>query len=283
MPRLNAILLSLAALCGSALSQSPLPTGPAVVSYVEGQASLEGHPLSHVAGSASLQPGQYVATGNGKVEIVLAPGVFLRVGDDSTVQMVAADATHTEVRLEQGRADVEAVGLPEGNNILIDMKNGQTHLLERGLYSFNDAASTVRVFEGKAESYPGADLTSDIKAIEIKGGHELALSAAPFKPRSFDKDKSEDALYLWGDRRSGLLTANYAGDSGYYPGYSSGYWGGYGYPYYGYGLYAPYGYGFYGYPYYAGGFFYGGGWGYRGGWGGWRGGGGIGRPGGWRR
>jgi hypothetical protein len=274
MQKIPVTLLSLALLSGAAFGQGMRQSGPGVVNYVEGQASLDGRALrSNSAGSASLKNGEYVATANGKVEIVLTPGVFLRLGGDSMIQVVAADATHTEIRLEQGRADVEAFALPEGNNILIDMKGGQTHLLERGLYSFNEGASTVRVYEGKAAAYPGADLTTDIKPVDIKGGHELGLAAAPFKAHGFDKDKSEDDLYRWGDGRSAYLAEHSAGGSGYFPdsSWSDGpyVYGGPGYGYY------PYGYGFYGgYPYYAGLGFYGG-WGYRGGWGyggfrGWR-------------
>jgi hypothetical protein len=55
---------------------------PGTVNYVEGQASIDSHALnSKSIGSAELQPGQLLTTKKGKVEILLTPGVFLRVSN----------------------------------------------------------------------------------------------------------------------------------------------------------------------------------------------------------
>jgi hypothetical protein len=217
-------------------------------------------------GNTVLESGQYLSTANGKAEILLTPGVFLRLGNDSTVQMVSPNLTKTEVRLERGHANVEADQLHKQNVILIDLEKGQTQLLQNGLYTFDAGSSTVRVFDGKAAVFPGADLQADIKPIDVKGSRELALTGEPVKPQHFDKDKSEDDLYRWSSLRSEYLgeaniglAEEYAGASGFDPGW---YWAGgpYGYTWLpGDGLFwNPYGYGFYS-PYYlyGGGFIYG--------------------------
>ena len=130
-----------------------------------------------------------LATANGKAEILLTPGIFLRLGNDSTVQMVSPDLTHTEVKLEQGRANVEVDQIYPQNTILIDLKNGQTQLLKNGLYAFDAGNSTVRVLDGKAAVYPGANLQANVKPIDVKGGHQLALNGEPLKPQRFNKDR----------------------------------------------------------------------------------------------
>jgi hypothetical protein len=255
---------------------------------VEGQASIDGRQVSAKSvGTTTLEPGQYLATGDGKAEILLTPGVFLRVDSNSMVKMVSPNLTHTEIALESGRAQVEADQIYSENTILIDQKNGQTQILKNGLYEFNADNNTMRTFDGKAAVYPGNDLQSDIKPVDVKGGRQLVLTGEAVKPQSFDKDRSEDELYKWGSLRSQYLgeanvdlAAQYAGYGGAFtPGW---YWdsGLYGYNWLpgGYDPYfSPFGFGFYS-PYYlyGGGFVYGRGYwgrgygftGVRGGWGG---------------
>jgi hypothetical protein len=213
-----------------------------------------------------MQPGQVIATANGKAEILLTPGIFLRLGDDSTVQMVSPDLTHTEVRLERGQASVEVDQIYKQNTVLIDTPNGQTQLLQHGLYGFDAGNSTVRVFDGKAAVYPGQNLQSNVKPIEVKGGRQLILNGEMVKPQRFDKDQAKNTdLYKWSSLRSAYLgdanidlASEYAGYGGFTPGW---YWAGgpFGYTWLpGDGLFwNPFGYGFYS-PYYiyGGGFVY---------------------------
>ena len=78
---------------------------PGSVNYIEGQVSINGQPVdTESIGSLALQPGQSLSTGNGKAEILLTPGVLLRVDDASSIEMVSASLTNTEVKLDQGRA-----------------------------------------------------------------------------------------------------------------------------------------------------------------------------------
>jgi hypothetical protein len=281
-------MLSLATLCATAFGQNANSARPGTLNYVEGQASIEGRQLlPQSVGNTTLEAGQVLATANGKAEVLLTPGIFLRLGNDSTVQMVSTDLTHTEVKLEQGRANVEVDQIYPQNTVLIDLKNGQTQVLKNGLYAFDAANATLRVFDGKAAVYPGTNTQANVKPIDVKGGHQLVLNGEPFKPQGFNKDQAKnDPFYKWSSLRSEYLgeanlnlAEQYAAYPGFYPGW---YWAGgpYGYTWLpGDGLFwSPFGYGFYS-PFYirGGGFIYGGGYGrgfYRGGYpaGGYRGG-----------
>jgi hypothetical protein len=272
MPRSKVLtVLSLATLSVATLAQTTVSARPGTLNYTEGQAAVDGRQLTAGPESATtLAAGQSLSTNTGKAEILLTPGIFLRVGSNSTVQMVSPNLTQTEVRLEQGRANVEVDEIYSQNRILIDMPNGQAQIMKKGLYAFDATNSTVSVFDGQANVYPGVDLQADVKPIEVKGGRRLTLAGDSETPVKFDKDSAKDNLYKWGSLRSQYLgeanldLANrYAGSSGFNPGW---YWagGGYGYTWLpGNGLFwNPYGYGFYS-PYYI----YGGGpiYGYRGG------------------
>ncbi|WP_260705156.1 FecR domain-containing protein [Edaphobacter flagellatus] len=287
MPRSKVlILLSLATLSAVAFAQNTVSARPGTLNYIEGQASIEGRSLaSGAVSNTALQSGEALSTTNGKAEILLTPGIFLRVGVNSTVRMVTPNLTQTEIKLEQGRANVEVDQLYPQNRILIDLPNGQAQIMKKGFYAFDASASSVSVFDGQANVYPGSDLQKDVKPVEVKGGRQLALAGNNEKPQRFDKDQAEDDLYKWGSLRSEYLgeanlnlATEYAGYTGFYPGW---YWAGglYGYTWLpGNGLFwSPFGFGFYS-PYYVygGGPIYGyrgyPGYGYRGGFYGYRGG-----------
>src|SRR5215471_8230164 len=69
---------------------------PGTVNYIEGQVNIGSDTLNADSiGSAMLEPNQTLETGNGKAEILLTPGVFLRVGDNSTVRMISPGLTNT--------------------------------------------------------------------------------------------------------------------------------------------------------------------------------------------
>ncbi len=284
------LLLSLATLFTPAFAQQQgaNPARPGTLNYVEGQASIDGRQVTvRSVGQAEIEAGQYLATADGKAEILLTPGVFLRLDKNSTVKMIKPDLTHTEVSIEQGRAEVEADQLYPQNMILIGQKGGQTQILKNGLYEFNADANTVRTFDGKAAVYPGSNLQSNVKPVEVKGGKQITLVGEAVKPVGFNKDRSEDDLYRWSELRSRYLGEANVDLASQYADYGPGYgYGGfapgwawdadlYGYDWIPGGgpFFSPFGFGFYS-PYYlyGGGFvygrgFYGRGGGYRGGYG----------------
>ena len=105
------------------------------INYIEGQASINGMPLTpNSVGYAVLQRDQVLSTHAGKVEVLLNPGVFLRLDDNSSVRMVSPDLATTRVQLEKGRADVEVLNIRDPNDIRVDQNGASTRLLkERNL------------------------------------------------------------------------------------------------------------------------------------------------------
>lgn len=177
---------------------------PGTLNYVEGKASLGNKELtSRSVGSAELRRGDSLTTGQGKAEILLIPGVFLRVGDDSSVKMISPSITNTQVAIERGRAMVEVAQIHKDNNLRITEKGTVTQLLKKGLYDFDADHGLVRVFDGKAI------IQKDDQTVGVKGGREVDLNAsnngAALKARKFDKKKNEGDLYQWSSLRSKYL------------------------------------------------------------------------------
>jgi hypothetical protein len=67
------------------------------INYVEGQAAIDGQSLdANSLGSVVLGRGQTLTTETGRVEVLLTPGVFLRVDHNSAVKMISPDLADTE-------------------------------------------------------------------------------------------------------------------------------------------------------------------------------------------
>jgi len=198
---------------------------PGTLNYVEGQASIGDQTLdAHAVGNADLQDGQVLETGNGKAEILLTPGVYLRVGSNSSVKMVSNSLTNTEVTVNQGEAMVEVDQIYHENNLRISQPGADTKLVKAGLYDFDATNGDVRVFDGKAV------VTADDHDITVKKNHELAFNSPKLKAHSFDKDQvtKNDDLYRWSSLRSEYLSqANTDAAQRYYVNgwYGPGWWG----------------------------------------------------------
>ena len=173
---------------------------PGSLNYVEGQASIAGHGLGPEAiGKTELQPGQSLETQTGKVELLLTPGVFFRLGDNSSVTMISPSLTDTELRLNKGEATAEVAELHPENNVVIVEDGAKVRLTKTGLYDFDADRNIVRVYQGQA------NIQLNGKDIEVKDEHQLALGiGGSMKPEKFDKETQDD-LYRWSSLRSSYL------------------------------------------------------------------------------
>ena len=182
-------------------NQNPRNARPGTINYVEGQVAIGNQELGADAiGSAELANGQTLTTQTGKAEILLTPGVVLRVADNSAVKMISADLANTQVEVDMGRALLEVSDIHKQNNIRIDENGVSTKLLQKGLYDFDAAHNLVRVFQGKAEVYTDKKLT-------LTAGHEVALnSTGKLSAKGFDSKQYEDDFYRWSGLRAGYMS-----------------------------------------------------------------------------
>lgn len=210
----------------SAIAVAAVPAGPGVVNYIEGDARLGNRTITGQSiGSAQLQRGDVLQTANGRAEVLLTPGVFLRLDQNSSVRMLSPELLNTRVQLLRGSALVEVADLRKGNDVRVIDEGSQTKLLKKGLYRFSADTDTVAVYDGKAT------VMADDRSVDVKSGHEVDLKGT-FTDRKFDKKATQqkDALYTWSKLRSDYLseasaqTAQvYVANSWGYPG-SGFYW-----------------------------------------------------------
>ncbi len=203
---------------------NPSTAAPGLINYIEGQVLIGTQVLnSNSVGRTQLKAGESLTTEEGKAEVLLTPGVFLRVGDNSSVKMISPDLANTVVELDKGHAIVEAADVHKQNDIRVIAGGATIRLLKPGLYDFDLRQDQLRVFDGKARVEDGG------KRITVKGGRELELAqGSKLKPTKFKKEPYEQgSLYRWSSLRSAYLAeANVnLGDM-----YAADMWGGWGGP-----------------------------------------------------
>jgi len=246
-------VLALATLCAPVFGANP--ARPGTINYIEGSALVSGEPVTQKSvGTLSLDPGQVLSTGQGHAEVLLTPGIYLRLDNDSAVKMLSPGLTLTQLELEKGRAAVEVDEIHPQNDVQILEAGVPTQLLKTGLYEFNADDSVAQVLKGEA-----AALVAPNKWVTIKGSHQLVLDEGPaVKSQHFNQDADKDELYNWSSLRSEYLSeANgqlsaYYGSAGSAPGW---YWDPwlFGYTFIApYPFYSPFGWGFYPFGYYGG-------------------------------
>src|SRR5215212_7866790 len=122
-----------------------------------------------------LDAGDRVRTANdGRVEILLNPGSYLRVGGDSEVELSNNSLANLEFRLLRGTAIVEATGA-DGVDLNINISTPHTKLaiVRHGLYRLNVVPNnTTELIVRK-----GRVILSDASQTKVKGGNKVIFSS----------------------------------------------------------------------------------------------------------
>lgn len=213
------LLLTLAA---GVLSARNVPTlnaqtiaAPGTVNYIEGSVSIDGTPLNgSQIRQVALQRNQTLSTGNGKAEVLMSPGAFLRIGANSEVRMIAPELVNPQVEVARGSAMLEVDSKVKDASLTVSVRDASVSVLKQGLYRFDSDQASVAVIDGKL------NVSENGHSKEIGKGKEIILDNEPeLKAVSFDR-KAKDDLYVWSEIRSGSLAEANASTAEYlYSGY----------------------------------------------------------------
>lgn len=245
----------------SAWGQQVISAHSGVIHYVEGTVTLEGKTIAPKFGEfPDVKNGETLAAEDGRAEVLLTPGVILRIAENSSFQMVSNSRSDTRFSVLSGSAIVEVGELLPSNAITVLYNNAHIELTKKGLYRLDSDPGKLRVYDGEAR------VTSGTQTLLARKGREVLLGAV-LDMNGFDT-KDTDAFLRWASRRSESLaqanvssarTASGLGYSGYGAGYGAstmGMGGNWAYnPFYGMFTYMPYGnnmyYSPFGYPFYS--------------------------------
>jgi hypothetical protein len=258
-------LAMLLAGASAAWAQQVISAHSGVIHFVEGTVTLDGQPVQpKFAEFPDVKNGQTLAAEDGRAEVLLTPGVILRIAENSSFQMVSNSRSDTRLSILTGSAIVEVGELLASNAITVLYNDAHMELVKKGLYRIDSDPGKFRVYDGEAR------VTAGNQTLLARKGREVLLGAV-LDMNAFDV-KDTDAFMRWAARRSEYLaqanvsSARSASSLGYA---GSSYGSGYGYgsgmmgmgsnwaynPWYGMFTFMPYGNGMYyspfGYPFYS--------------------------------
>ena len=239
--------LLLAAMYAMPQTPTSISARPGAINYIEGRAALNGQDLpAQASGQTFLNAEDRLSTTGGKAEVLLTPGVFLRIGDNSEIRMVSPTLTKTQVELTRGEAVVEVAQLVNGNDIQMLNHGAFIKFEKTGLYKVNaDGIPSAAVVDGKIRVFNGN------QSVEFGKGHQTVV-AENLKVDKFDT-KAQDDLYAWSSVRSQYdANASYAAARVLGPGatYGSGWFWNAGFNSYAWFPGAGYAYSPFGWPFY---------------------------------
>lgn len=180
------------------------------VNAVTGRATMRAHGASEwqqLTIKEDLEAGDIVKTGSdGRVEMLLNPGSYLRIGENSEVELSDNSLQSLEVRLMRGTAIVEATGF-DGAELLINITTPHTRMaiVRKGLYRVSvvpgDATELI-VRKGR--------VMLDGSHTKVDGGNKVVFSSNSFSVAKLrDSDKKPDDLEGWSkDRSKTIAKAN---------------------------------------------------------------------------
>lgn len=261
MKRFGLWSVSTAVLLGTsipAVAQTVIGAKSGVINWVEGAAFLNDQPYS-------MQPSQFgevkekmvLRTESGRAEVLLPPGVFFRMGENSSFRMISNRLIDTRLDLLTGSGVVEIDDLAKEAAVTVVVKDATVTLNKAGVYRFDAEPAQVKVFKG------AADVALKGDNVSVSQGKMMMLAGAVASVEKFNTEDT-DSLDHWSRRRGQVLAdanisaAKQAGGhsgailyGGINPCYGSGAgyggygpyaqpWGTWGYnPYYGMGTYIP--------------------------------------------
>jgi hypothetical protein len=163
---------------------------------VEGDVFLNDQPVEYSSTRfPDVKENAVVRTVDGRAEVLLTPGVTLRLGENSSLKMITNRLIDTRVELLTGSAVIEADAIAKDTSVTLVDKNASVAIPKSGIYRFNAEPAEVKVLKGSASVEVGG--TSK----EVGGGHLLALNSDNAAIEKFDADDT-DSLDRWSHRRA---------------------------------------------------------------------------------
>ncbi|MCA1635489.1 MAG: FecR family protein [Acidobacteria bacterium] len=145
-----------------------------------------------------LKSGDAVKTGdNGRAEVLLNPGSYLRLGENSEFELVDASLDDLQLSLTRGSVVVEATGYSDLDlSIMFETPRTSVRIVRSGIYRLDVLPSGVtEVAVQKGRAYVGEP------GVLVKGGKVVRTGAGGgLEVAKLDK-KDRDALDLWSKER----------------------------------------------------------------------------------
>jgi hypothetical protein len=179
-------------------AQQVISAQSGTVHYIEGMVYTGGQVVDRKFGQfPALKPGEELETKDGRAEVLLTPGAFLRVAENSSVRLVSTRLSDTRVEVLNGSAMVECDELLPDNSLALVYHDEEIRLAKKGLYRLDADRAEFGVYDGEAV------VRSDASQLTLKSGKETNLNGVLYAEH-FDT-RVADSFYDWSKQRSAYL------------------------------------------------------------------------------
>ena len=202
----SVLLLSLvSALTFPCFGQSVISTRSGVVHFFQGTVYLGNQTLTASPGRfPSVPQGGELRTAEGRAEVLLTPGVFLRMGDGTAIRMIANELSDTRVELLAGSVIVDSTEPSSGTSVTLIYKKWNVHFPEQGVYRIDCDPPRLWVLEGKAE----VSADAHDPALLVGKGMDLPFAAVLVPEKS--TNQPQDTLSTWAEGRQQSISTDNA-------------------------------------------------------------------------
>jgi hypothetical protein len=150
MPVRILFLATLAAVI--APGQSIVSARSGVINFAEGDVFLADAAIEQKAGKfPEIREGSELRTGAGRAEVLLTPGMLLRIGPDSSIRMVSGSLIDTRVEFRHGSAVIDVSEDPGATAARIIYRNYEIRFPKRGTFRLDSMPREFRVYDGEAQ------------------------------------------------------------------------------------------------------------------------------------
>lgn len=185
--------------------QSVISTRSGIVHFFEGAVYLGDQPLeSHPGKFSSVPKGAELRTAEGRAEVLLTPGVFVRIGERSAIRMVENELSHTCVELLAGSAVVDSAEPTSGTSVTLIYRNWSVRFLEQGVYRVDSDPPRLWVLQGRAE------VSADTHEAVLSVGQGMYVPFAPVLVPERTIGQPHDALLTWAEGRQQSISTDNA-------------------------------------------------------------------------
>jgi hypothetical protein len=189
----------------SADSQLVISTRSGIVHFFQGAVYLNDQPLESHPGKFSTVPnGGVLHTAEGRAEVLLTPGVFVRIGERTTIRMIDNELSHTRVELVAGSAVVDSEQPTSGTSVTLIYRKWNLRFLDQGVYRIDSDPPRLWVLEGKAE------VSADDHEGTVSVGEGMDMPFAQVLVPEGSVDPPRDALSSWAEGRRQSISADNA-------------------------------------------------------------------------
>lgn len=139
-------------MAGAVFPQAVVSTHSGVLNFSEGEIFFDDQPVNQKPGAfPSLHDGGILRTDKGRAEVLLTPGVFLRVDENSSFKLVSSSLSDTRVEVLTGSTILDSSDAAKTDGLAVLFRAYQIHFPERGVYRISTEPGVLQPYSGMAE------------------------------------------------------------------------------------------------------------------------------------